>query len=259
VLGTMRDTSKDYRTYWIRNGEWYGKAGNLGAMEACRIPPGILKQIPEPDRQLIIEEANADSRFCRELVNIAGRPGWEHEISRSAKCAILNEIDPSKCKDSAGKWGRLRAKFQNLVKDVPAQIERAVAAMPLAEKLAVVRRIAAGQSLVPAVSGLGELGQWDIIGSLVGNVATAGANIYTAKITTDAQRDIAKLQATAAMRDAQTQMALQSAQASIGAAKTAQAGMFGPISSMASASIGGIPLMIVIPVAGLLLYFVLKK
>lgn len=263
MLGTysanMRDTSRDYQTYWIRNGEWYGKMRTLGEA-TCRIPDEILRSIPEPDRQVVVEEAAADSKFCEELVRISKHPGWEHKISQSAKCALLNELDPSKCRDYAGKWGRLRSRLRKLLDEVPAQIDRAVGRMTLPEKMAVVRKIAAGERPVPSVSGLGELGQWDIISGLVGSVATASANIYTAKVTTDAQRDIAKIQASTAMRDAQTAMAMQQAQAEVNTAKTVQAGMLGPISSLTSASVGGVPVwLIAIPVLGAIAWFAFKK
>ena len=261
MLGTystsMRDTSKDYRTYWIRHGEWYGKASNLGAVD-CKVPEEVLRAIPEPDRQVVVEEAAANPKFCQDLVRISQSPGWEHKVSQSAKCALLNELDPSKCKDYVGKWGRLRSRLRKLLDEIPAQVDRSVAKMTLDEKMAVVRKIASGQRPdVPSMSGLGELGQWDIISGLIGSVAGATANVYTAKVTTDAQRDIAKIQASTAMRDAQTAMAIQNAQTSI---KTAQAGMFGPISSMTSGTIGGIPVwLIAVPVLGVLAWFAFKK
>ena len=261
MLGTystsMRDTSKDFRTYWIRNGEWFGKASNLGAID-CKLPEQLVLSIPEPDRQVVVEEAAANQKFCRDLVRISRSPGWEHKVSQSAKCALLNELDPSKCKDYVGKWGRLRSRLRKLLDEIPAQVDRAVGRMSLDEKMAVVRKIASGQKPdVPFVSGLGELGQWDIISGLVGSVAGATANVYTAKVTTDAQRDIAKIQASTAMRDAQTAMAIQNAQASI---QTAQAGMFGPVSKLTSATVAGIPVwLIAVPVLGVLAWFAFKK
>ena len=152
MLGTystsMRDTSKDYRTYWIRNGEWFGKMSNLGALD-CKLPDQLVMSIPEPDRQVVVEEAAANPKFCRDLVRISQSPGWEHKVAQSAKCALLNELDPSKCKDYVGKWGRLRSRLRKLLDEIPAQVDRSVARMPLAEKMAVVRKIAAGPRPTP--------------------------------------------------------------------------------------------------------------
>lgn len=262
MLGTysadIRDTSLDYRTYWLRNGDRYGRMSSLGELDADL--SRILQSIPEPDRQAVAEEAESNRAFRASLVRISKHPGWEHKVSQSAKCALLNEIDPSKCRDYAGKWGRLRSRLRKLLDEIPAQVDRSISSMTFPEKMEVVRKVASGRRPGPSLSGLGELGQWDIISSLVGSVSGAAANVYTARVTTEAQKDIAKIQASAAMQDAQTAMSIQNAQASINAAKTAQAGMFGPISSMVSATVGGIPVWIIaIPALGAAVWFLFKK
>lgn len=252
----MRDTSKDFRTYWIRNGLWYGRMNSLGETDGLE---QVLAQIPEPDRQVVAEEAASNAAFRNELVRISKHPGWEHKVSESARCAILNELDPSKCRNQAWKWGRLRSRLRKLIDDSVSKINRNVSRMTFDEKMAVVRKLAAGERPTPMVSGLGELGQWDIISGLVSSVAGATANIYTAKITTDAQRDVAKIQATTAMRDAQTAIAMQNAQSSINAAKAGMGNPLGPLAPLASASIGGVPVWIVLAGTGAVIYFMFKR
>lgn len=231
---------------------------DLGALEtACKVPESVLQAIPEPDRQVVAEEAAASPKFCRELVAISQHPGWEHKVAQSAKCALLNELDPSKCKDHAGKWGRLRSRLRKLLDEIPDQVNRAVSKMTLDEKVAAIRKATAGQRSV-SVSGLGELGQWDIISGLVGSVATATSNIYTTKIVNDTKEDIAKIQASTAMRDAQTQMSIANAQAAITAAQST--GIGGAIQKVTSATVAGVPVWLVaVPIAGLVIWMIFKK
>lgn len=244
-MGTaaIRDSSLDYRTYWLQGGQYYERMG-LGAAPACSLPLDKLRQIPEADRKVLIEEVNADPAFCEKVARcMATKSDWGHLIATSAKEAIANEMDPSKFRNRAGMWPKLRARARFLVDEVSkamAQGKVPVGARPMA--------------------GLGELGQWDIIASLVGSIGSAATNIYTAGVTSRAQIDAQRDQANAAIAAAQAQMnainaanAMQSAQASMSPVSSA-------LSTVTSATVAGIPLLaLAIPAIGLIIYFATKK
>lgn len=230
-MRAMRDSSLDYRTYWLRNGEYYARRGlgDTATAPACDIPLDKLAQIPAEDRQIVIDEANADPSFCAKLVRaMTTNADWAHLVAQSAKEAIVNELDPSRFGHRAGQWRMLRERLRGILKDVPG----------LVDKIAKYR--ASGKQ--PG------LGQWDIIGTLVSSIGGAAASIYGAQLQTDAQKDLARIQANAAMKAAQAQMAALQAQQAMN-----------PLSTLTSASVAGIPLMVILPVAAAAIYFATKK
>jgi hypothetical protein len=246
----MRDSTKDYRTYWLRDGLYYGVDRGLGAAP-CSLPEDKLAKIPADDRQVLVEETDADPEFCRIVARMmATDPQWDHNISASAKAAAENEINPSKGKK--GGWPRLRARVRDLISHVADQAVQAAARLTPEERFLTVKQLSSGQLRLktPAMSGLGDLGQWDIIGSLVGNLVGVGAGIYGATVTADAQKDIAKLQANAAMQNAQAQIAIANANAAIA---NAQVQIANPVSSamstLTTSSIAGIPVIIPVGIA----------
>ncbi len=238
MLAAMRDSSLDYRTYWLRNGQYYGRE-NLGeTAPACAIPLDKLSQIPAEDRQIVIDEANADPAFCEKLVRLmATNADWAHLVANSAKETIVNELDPSRFGHRAGMWRKLRERLRALLKDVPGLVQK------------LERYRAAGRQ--PG------LGQWDIIGSLVGAIGGAAASIYGAKITTDTQKDLAKIQADAAIKAAQSQLATAQAQQALYAAQNPVSHAF---STLTTGTVAGIPNLLIIPaVVAAIYYFATKK
>src|SRR5574339_485876 len=186
MLAAMRYTSLDYRTYWLRNGQCYVR-DNLGeSAPACAIPIDKLAQIPAEDRQIVIDEANADPAFCEKLVRLMStNADWAHLVAKSAKEAIVNELDPSRFGHRGGQWRKLRERLRAILKDVPG----------LVQKLEKYR----AENRAPG------LGQWDIIGSLVSAVGGAAASIYSTKLQSDAQRDIQQMQLSAQRAQLQAQ------------------------------------------------------
>lgn len=246
MLATMRDTSRDYETYWLRNGLAYSRMSNLGAVP-CTLPPEKLAEIPADDRRILLEETAADPAFCRKVaVLMETDPSWAHKVSASAKEAAAIELDPSRRDGPKKAWPLLRARVRDLVSSVAQQARILSSKLTPAERFSLVKQIASGQFRAQrAVHGLGDLGQWDIIGSLVGSLANVGGSVYGAMVTADAQKDIAKLQASAAMQGAQAQMAIANANAAIA---QAQAQVSSPIASLTSATVAGIP--VIVPVLG---------
>lgn len=220
--------------------------------DICRLPPEKVAQIPEPDRQVVLDEAAADPAFCRAIVRcMETRPDWAHVISASAKEAVENEIDPKKHPGRRGSWPRLRARVRELAREIPQVAREAAAQLTLPQVMQVVRRIAERGAPDRGNSRLGNLGQWDIIGSLVGTLANTASSVYSAVVTANAQKSIAQMQADAAMQGAQAQIAMANAQAAIQAAQS----NINPLSS----TIGGIPAWaIIVPAVGAAIYFATK-
>ncbi len=234
MLAAMRDTSLSYRTYWLRDGEYYGRRSLGETAAACSLPLDKLAQIPAEDRQIVIDEANADPAFCEKLTRLmATNADWAHLVANSAKEAIVNELDPSRFGHRAGMWRKLRERLRAILKDVPG----------LVKKIEAYRASGRPQGL----------GQWDIIGNLVGAIGGAAANIYGAKMIADTQKDIARIQTEAAIRAANAQMATAQAQQAM------QNPVSQAFSSLTTGSVAGIPMMLVLPALGAAIYFATKK
>lgn len=246
----IRDSSTDYRTYWLQGGQYYSRRGLGETVPACQLPLDKLRQIPEGDRMVLIQEVNADAAFCQKVARcMATNPNWGHVIAQSAKEAIVNEMDPSRFKNRAGSWPRLRARVRELFEEVTK--------MGAQGKVAV-----AAKQTGKSVAGLGDLGQWDIIASLVGSIGGAAASVYGSSLTARTQEQIAKTQAQAAMQAANAQIAMSNAQAAIiGAQGTiSQNPLSAAVTSLTSTTVAGIPLLaLAVPAVGLIIYFATKK
>jgi hypothetical protein len=175
------------------------------------------------DIALIEQESKANPAFGRRLAAMLRQPGGEREVSLSARKAIANQLNPRMYPASKGEWAVLRRQTTAIAESMPAIIDKLVARMPLSEKMAAVRAIAEGETPRLVMAGLADLGQFEIIGSLISSVAGAASGIYGARITADAQKDIAKIQANAAMQSASAQVAIANAQAAISQAQAKQA------------------------------------
>jgi hypothetical protein len=244
MMSTVRDSSLDYRTYWLQGGQYYSRRGLGSADAACALPADKLAQIPEADRKILIEEVNADPAFCAKVARaMATLPDWGHQIAASAKEAIANEMNPSKFRNRAGMWPRLRARAQALVEAVSAQLAKGKVPVGAAR-----------------LSGLGDLGQWDIIASLVGSIGSAAANVYGSTVTARAQQDIARQQAQAAMQAAQANIAMANAATAMQSANAVINPVSSALQTITTSTVAGIPLLaLAIPAVGLILYFVNKK
>lgn len=243
MVSAIRDSSLDYRTYWLQGGQYYERRPLEGLGAACELPADKLRQIPEADRKVLLDEATADAAFCKKIAKcMATQPDWAHAISTSAKQAIVNELDPSRFKGSSGMWPKLRERVRILVEEVSRMAAKGK--VPVAAK---------------SLSGLGELGQWDIIASLVGSVAGAATSIYTTGVQSRAAVDAQRDQANAAIRAAQAQMDAINAANAMQAA-SGQSSASSALSTITSATVAGIPLLaLAIPAIGLIIWFATKK
>lgn len=235
----MRDSSRDYRTYWLQGGQYYSKMRNLGDLGACELPSDKLSQIPEVDRNVVAAEASADPAFCARLSRVMKTdPNWVHTISDSAKKAIANELDPKKFPESHGMWPKLRELSRIMVAKITSTVSRSGSPEVAAKA-------------VSGLGGLGDLGQWDIVASLVGAIGGAATSIYSAKLQTDTQKKIAQMQLDA-------QRAQITAQQNIAASQAAM----NPLSSVTNIltkDVAGVPAWVILLGAGGALYFFLDK
>lgn len=220
----------------------------------------------DADLRQVQDEAKANPAFGRKLDSMLRQPGGEREVSISARKSIANQFNPSLYPESKGEWGVLRRRATALAESMPGIVQNIVDRMPLSEKMASVRTIAQGGEPRMVVAGIGELGQFEIIGSLIGAAAGAASNIYSASVTASAQKQIAQLQADTAMKSVQAQMAISNAAAAIQQAQAVQAAQQGPVAQAASFLTqnigGGIPVWAVpaaVGVAGVAIFFSTRR
>lgn len=236
----MRDSSADYRTYWLQDGQYYSKMRNLGDSAACALPADKLAQIPELDRKLILDEVASNPELCRKLYQTMAKDrNWHHNIAASMASAVANALDPKV--GAAGPWRKLQETVRTVVDSSIASIDQAVASMTLGKKIEIAQAIAARGK--PRLSGLG---QFEAIGSLF----TGISDYFGSKVLASAQKDIAKTNANAAIDVANAQMSIAQANAAIAAAQVA---ISNPISSamstLTSTTIAGVPILV--PILGL--------
>ncbi|MDD5305481.1 MAG: hypothetical protein PHS14_20465 [Elusimicrobia bacterium] len=175
------------------------------------------------DIALVEQESKANPAFGRKLSSILRQPGGERDLSIWARKVIANQLNPRMYPETKGEWPVLRRQTTAIAESMPSIVEKLVERMPLSEKMAAVRAIADGDTPQLVMAGLGDLGQFEIIGSLIGAAAGAASSIYGARVTASAQKDIAKIQANAAMQSASAQVAIANAQAAITQAQAKQA------------------------------------
>ncbi len=208
------------------------------------------------DRLLIRREASADPRFARKVAQMLREPDGEEKVAIFAKQAILNELDPRQFPETRGYWTLLRTTARKIVDELPAAIARGVAKMTPAEREHAAQMVKAGGTplLVPNI---GELGQFEIIGSLVGAVAGAASSIYGNYLMTSTQKQIASMQLDAQQKQLDAQIAMANAQIAMSNAKAAQAAeasilpaaIVQPVQAVASAlstEVAGLPLWLLI-------------
>jgi hypothetical protein len=222
---------------------------------------------PDIDQQLVLEEMRADPSFGKRIASMLRVPGGERLITLSAQKAIANEFDPKMYPATRGEWQNLRKRAVEMARALPEIVEKEIDRLPFETKMRWVHTIAAGgrPEIQVGVRGMGDLGQFEIIGSIVSAIAGAGGSIYSAKVTASAQKDIAQIQAQTAMKDIQAQTAIANAQQAIAKAQAVQAtaAAKSTVAGALTADIGGgIPLWVLpmaLGVVGLVLYFVFRK
>lgn len=184
-----------------------------------------IDPITPADRKLVEDEIKGSPEFSKKIKRILDR-GGPHAVAESAKKAFLNELYQNEYPETAGEWPILRQSTRKLLVALPKAITEVVEATPLDEKLKIVEKIGQGKRLhftlqdfpVESIEGLG---QFEVVASIVSAVAGAGSAIYGAKVTADAQKAIAKIQADTQMKQLSLSMTLAKAQQAVASAQTA--------------------------------------
>lgn len=210
--------------------------GSLGALAS---EPQGFRLFTAMDQRQILDEIRENPEFGKRLQRMLHNRLGPEMISRSAKRAALNELDPGSARESKGEWITLRRRIREIVRSVDHAINRGTRGLSLAQKTALLRRIADGGGIdlqlgaeAPATATTGSGDIWGGIASAIANVATG---IYGAKIASDTQKDIAKIQSRTATQQAAYQGQIAQAQAALDAARLQQGIVPGGATS------GGIP------------------
>lgn len=192
------------------------------------IADNVVDQMPLQTRAHVLAEGKNDHAFWPYLTRIARQPDGAKVIDDEMKRAAINELDPSRHKDMRGKWPLLRFKVRYIKSQIAQNARPGFMGPPPPQTLRGLEGLAEGipgmvTSLdtpsTPAASSSGT-DIWGTIGRVLSSAATAAGSIYSARITTDAQRDIEKLRAQAAQGIALTQQQQQQLQAAQAAAAT---------------------------------------
>jgi hypothetical protein len=204
----------------------------------------VVSKMPYLTRAHALEEGQHDPEFWPYLARIANHPEPGMAIDDEMKKAAINELDPTSHRDLKGRWPVLRQKIRyikgqieahayvnrtgqlggladalpGMVTDYSQLSTPAASAYPTGPNLAPGQPAPAGSALTtPAAGGGSDI--WGTIGKVLATAGQAAGQIYSTKITTGAQQDIAKIQAQAAQGIALT----QAQQQQLAAAKAAAA------------------------------------
>ena len=213
------------------------------------IDQAVLIFDSKDDQLLLLKEAAANPSFERRLLVTLSFPDGEKRVTMSARRAIINELNSGMYPESKGLWTRLRALTRDLVSYAGSSI-RGDLSQPI-KKEAVAK-----------LQGLGDLGQWEILGQVVGAVVQAGAAVYTSYDQAKTARAIQQMQIDAQMRQIQAAENIAKANAAMAASAAQQASTAAPVQAAVSSvfdtvstPIMGVPLWAI----AIGLYFLAEK
>jgi hypothetical protein len=204
------------------------------------------------DRHLIQVEAAADPAFAKKISAMLSRPDGEKQVVMYARKAIVNELNPSAYPETRGQWPKLREAVSRLSTEIPKAIVDHVDSLPLEDRVKALESISSRVESLTA--SLGELGQLDIIASLIGTVVNAGVSVYNAQVISSTQKKIANQQLQANELEIQQSQDIANAQAAVAKAKAAQAvqaTLPAPAATAVQNVIEALPTSLQAPVAGL--------
>ncbi|MDD5305482.1 MAG: hypothetical protein PHS14_20470 [Elusimicrobia bacterium] len=188
------------------------------------IADNVVDRMPLQTRAHILAEGRHDETFWPYLTRIARQPDGAKTVDDEMKRAAINELDPSRYREMAGKWPLLRYKVR-YIKSQIAQNARPAFMGPGIAGLAegIPGMVTSLDQPTTAASGSGT-DIWGTIGKVIAAAGTAAGSIYSSRITADAQKDIAKIQAQAAQGIALTQQQQQQLAAAQAAAASGGSG-----------------------------------
>lgn len=237
-------------------------AEGVGALGALASEPQSFRLFSNVDQRQILEEVKENPSFGRRIQQMLHHRDGVKMVEASAKRAALNELDGRSFPESKGEWITLRRRLRVLVRDIPGAIEKGIEGMNLAEKTRALRALASGGGIslqmgaatAPATTTT-TAPAGDIWSSLISGIASAAGSVYAAKITSDTNKDIAKIQTQSATTQAAYASQIAQAQAALAAAQATSSGAAG-------GSVGGIPtwglVLGAVAILGTIFYFVTR-
>src|SRR5574342_910708 len=195
----------------------------------------VVERMPLETRAHILAEGRADHSFWPYITRIARQPDGAKAIDDEMKRAAINELDPNRHKEMRGRWHLLRYKIRYIKSQVAQNARPGFMGHPpppiihgiegLAEGIpGMVTSLDQPTASTTAASSSGGTDIWGTIGKVLSSAATAAGSIYSTKIATGAQQDIAKIQAQAAQGIALTQQQQQQLAAARAAAASGTGG-----------------------------------
>lgn len=193
----------------------------------------VVERMPLETRAHILAEGRADHGFWPYITRIARQPDGAKTIDDEMKRAAINELDPGRHTEMRGRWQLLRHKIRYIRSQIaqnarpgfmgPPPIIRGIEG--LAEGVpGMVTSLDQPTASTTAASSSGGTDIWGTIGKVLASAGTAAGQIYSTKIATGAQQDIAKIQAMAAQGIALTQAQQQQLAAARAAAASGPSG-----------------------------------
>jgi len=184
------------------------------------VPRTLLAPFSADTRRMIEEECDADPAFGERVAMALSAPGGAIYVANWARRAVANELNPRMYPETRGQWPRLRALTSSMAETAMREVDARVAAMSLDDRTRVMEAVAS-----QGVHGMGQLGQaggastLSVVGGVAGAVVGAVAAVYTAKVISSAQKQIAQIQSTAAIHQADVQLQIARANAAMAQAQ----------------------------------------
>jgi hypothetical protein len=182
------------------------------------IPQELLLNFDDQDRQILTEEAMADTAFGEELISALQQPDGQKTVALSAGRAVVNEFNPKLYPEMKGKWPLLRKLFVQIAKELPDIAENEIDKIPFDTKVKLVKEIASGKTPIgmAAFSDLGQdFGLGQIITTIAGSLIQAGGSVYNALLAKRTQIDINKIQLSGQLAIAGAQVKIAEAQKAV--------------------------------------------
>jgi hypothetical protein len=174
----------------------------------------MVESLPMQESKTVRAELDEHPGFVHFLQRFVGVPEGLKRLRRSALRAILNEFDPSQYPGMVGHWKVLRRTVRKVAKDIGAEIMEKVKTMTPRQRFDYAHELLTKAQGVSGFEGM------DFWAQLATTVAGAASSIYGAKVQSTAAKDIAKIQAESAARQADLQMKM--AQATLAAQQASQ-------------------------------------
>ena len=188
-----------------------------------------VERLPFLTRVQALEEGQRNPKFWSYLGRLMDSSDPAASVDNEMKRAAIDALDPGKYKEAGDRWPLFRSKIR-FVRDRVAghlrshgNLEGLFDLSMLGQVPGIVTSLDQPTATSPTATTGGSV--WDTIGKVLSTVGTAAASIYTAKIQTDAAKNIASTQASTltaqqqAQQQAAQQLALQQAQQQVAVAQ----------------------------------------